>query len=155
MRREGVGVFPGKNQSCSPCRETPRTGGDYADYIPLKWIQRLKMRPFPGNVRAVDPPVESPPGGDHFAHTAMFTRGWIALAMCTSSVAQTTPTHVPLEKKIPPTTPIRPPGTNGMRTAAIRKPDQPAGSLQIHEALGLVNQTNPYRSTREVCRLTD
>ena len=32
MRREGLGVFPGKNQSCSPCRETHRTGGDYADY---------------------------------------------------------------------------------------------------------------------------
>ena len=32
MTREGVGVFPGKNQSCSPCRETHRTGGNYANY---------------------------------------------------------------------------------------------------------------------------
>ena len=32
MRREGLGVFPGKNQSCSPCRETHRTGGNYANY---------------------------------------------------------------------------------------------------------------------------
>ena len=28
----GLGVFPGKNQSCSPCRETHRTGGNYANY---------------------------------------------------------------------------------------------------------------------------
>ena len=32
IKKIGVGVFYGKNQSCSPCRETPRTGGDYADY---------------------------------------------------------------------------------------------------------------------------
>ena len=40
MRREGVGVFPGKNQSCSPCRETPRTGGDYADYDAMSVYER-------------------------------------------------------------------------------------------------------------------
>ena len=35
MRREGLGVFPGKNQSCSPCRETPRTGGNHAESSPI------------------------------------------------------------------------------------------------------------------------
>ena len=40
MRREGLGVFPGKNQSCSPCRETHRTGGNYANYDAMSVYER-------------------------------------------------------------------------------------------------------------------
>ena len=36
----GTKVFHGKNQSCSPCRETHRTGGNYANYDAVSICER-------------------------------------------------------------------------------------------------------------------
>ena len=70
MRREGLGVFPGKNQSCSPCRETHRTGGDYADYdaihiYPHPLDEALgRERTCPSGLRRGRPPVVAPEVGE-------------------------------------------------------------------------------------------
>ena len=50
LELEATEVFYGKNQSCRACRETHRTGGNYANYDAIHIYSHPLVRPWAGNV---------------------------------------------------------------------------------------------------------